>query len=253
MERIAVTACLRQGTEARARELIEAGPPFDLRALGLVEHSVYLGTGLVVFVFEGKGLRRKLSGLVNDRIYAASFGAWADVLAEQPRLAHETYHWDLKEEPMMKKILIATDGSASAQEAVEFGLELAAEQGAEPIFIHAAPALDTLPVSGFGMGGPAAMPHELSEDDRAPLERATELADQKGLEAKTELVAGNPVNAIASYADAIDADLIVVGSRGHGAITGALLGSVSLGVLRHTRRPVMVVRGSQVPAGVASN
>jgi len=253
MERIAVTARLRKGAEARARELIEAGPPFDPVTVGLAEHSVYLGDGLVVFVFEGTGLQRKLSALVNDRAYAASFGAWTEVLAEQPRLAHETYHWDPKEEPMMKKILIATDGSASAQEAVELGLELAAEQGAEPVFIHVAPALDALPVPGFGIGGPAAMPHELSEDDRAPLDRATELAAEKGLEAKTELVVGNPVHAIVNYADAIDADLIVVGSRGHGAIASALLGSVSRGVLHEAKRPVMVVRGSHVPAGAARN
>jgi len=97
MERIAVTARLRQGAESRARELIAAGPPFDPRSVGLVEHSVYLGNDLVVFVFEGPGLPRRLSDLVNERIYAAAFGSWAEVLAEQPRIAHETYHWNSKE------------------------------------------------------------------------------------------------------------------------------------------------------------
>jgi nucleotide-binding universal stress UspA family protein len=148
---------------------------------------------------------------------------------------------------MMKQILIATDGSASAQEAVEFGLELAADQGAEPVFIHVAPAVDTPPVPGFGIGGPASMPHELGQLDRASLDRAAALAAQKGFEARTELAVGIPVDEIVACADSIDADLIVVGSRGHGAIAGALLGSVSLGVLHKTRRPVMVVRGRHVP------
>ncbi|HEX9351828.1 MAG TPA: hypothetical protein VF877_11205 [Gaiellaceae bacterium] len=98
MERIAVTARLRPGAECRARELIAAGPPFDPSTVGLSEHSVYVGNDLVVFVFEGVGLSRRLSDLVNDRIYAASFGSWAEVLAEQPRVAHEAYHWDPKEE-----------------------------------------------------------------------------------------------------------------------------------------------------------
>ena len=47
----------------------------------------------------------------------------------------------------MKKILIATDGSASSAEAVAFGVELAAEHEAAVIFVHVAPATDVLPIS----------------------------------------------------------------------------------------------------------
>ena len=82
----------------RARDLVAAGPPFDPRRAGLAQHSVYVGHGLVIFVFEGDGVARQLSHLVNDRLRSASFSAWAPLLAEQPWLAHEVYHWDAEVE-----------------------------------------------------------------------------------------------------------------------------------------------------------
>jgi nucleotide-binding universal stress UspA family protein len=156
-----------------------------------------------------------------------------------------------REEKTMKKIVIATDGSPSALEAVEYGLELAADQGAEPIVVHVAPDTEVLPVVGFGMGAPVSVPHELDEYDRASLDEAVEIAARHGLEAKTELLVGNAAQAIVAYADSVDADLIVVGSRGHGAIAGALLGSVSGRVLHEAKRPVLVVRAVADCAEVA--
>jgi nucleotide-binding universal stress UspA family protein len=142
---------------------------------------------------------------------------------------------------MLKKILIATDGSPSALRAVELGLELAEEEGAQPIFVHVAPTKDVLPVAGVGMV-PVTVPHELSWDDRASLDAAEEIAEERGLDAETKLLTGNPARKIVSYADSVDADLIVIGSRGHGAISSALIGSVSRGVLNGTTRPVLIVR-----------
>jgi nucleotide-binding universal stress UspA family protein len=141
----------------------------------------------------------------------------------------------------MNKILVATDGSDSATEAVEFGIELAAEHDAELILVHVVPALDIVPVSGFGMGG--AFPHEPSLEDHALLERAAAVAEAYGIFPTTVLLAGDTVDEIVAYADSHNVDLIVIGSRGHGAITNALLGSVSRGVLAESKRPVMVVRG----------
>ena len=113
----------------------------------------------------------------------------------------------------MNKILVATDGSDSAAEAVEFGIELAAEHEAELILVHVVPALDIVPASGFGIGG--AFPHEPSlEDRRAP--RATQRPSQRshGIFPTTVLLAGDTVDEIVAYADSHNVDLIVVGIAG---------------------------------------
>jgi nucleotide-binding universal stress UspA family protein len=246
MERVAITAPLKKGSEARARELVAAGPPFDPGRAGLTQHGVFVGHDIVVFVFEGDGVVPRLSRLMNNRLNSAAFTAWAPLLAGQPRLAHEAYHWDPKEDTM-KRILIATDGSESAHQALEFGLELAEEQGAMPIVVHVAPAVEILPYASFAAPAPT-VPHELDASDRTPLNEAAELAARRGLEIKTELLLGNPADEIVAFADTIEADLIVVGSRGHGAIASVLLGSVSRAVLHESRRPVLVVRNAQIAA-----
>lgn len=84
--------------------------------------------------------------------------------------------------------------------------------------------------------------------DTALLEDAAALAAERGVIATTALLRGETVDAIVEYAGSHDADLVVVGSRGHGPLTGALLGSVSLGVLRRAGRPVAIVRAG-APAG----
>lgn len=92
-ERVVVVARLKDDAHDVAQRLIAAGPPFDPGAIGLQSHGVYLSGGEVVFLFEGTGAVRRLSDLVNDVVTSASFSAWAPLLEDTPRLAHELYHW----------------------------------------------------------------------------------------------------------------------------------------------------------------
>ena len=151
----------------------------------------------------------------------------------------------------MKKILIATDGSPSALQAVELGLELAEEHGADLVFAHVAPSTEVLPVTGFAMG-PVTVPHKTEDADYEPLEEAMWLAQERGLNARSRLLTGDAAKEIVKFADAVDADLIVIGSRGYGTISSALLGSVSRGVLHRAKRPVLIVRESRQVAEAAA-
>jgi nucleotide-binding universal stress UspA family protein len=142
----------------------------------------------------------------------------------------------------MNRIVIAIDGSSAASVAARFGIELASEHDAYTVFVLVAPGVDVVPTGCFGLT--AHLPHKLSALDRKPLDNALALAAEADVDARAELLRGDPVDEIVAFADSFEADLIVVGSRGHGALASALLGSVSRGILSETRRPVLVVRGA---------
>src|SRR3954452_18994525 len=105
----------------------------------------------------------------------------------------------------MKKILIATDGSASSAEPVVFGVDLAAEHEAAVIFVHVASATDVLPMPCYDMAGAVQhVPHEVTAYDLVPLEEATEVATEHGVQASTKLLVGDAVDEIVAYADTED-------------------------------------------------
>jgi len=139
----------------------------------------------------------------------------------------------------MTTIVIATDGSPQAREAVEYGLELAAAENAKAVLLQVMPPTDWTRLDRGGLLRPLA--EEMHLHDAPALAEAAELASEHGVPYATEVIAGRPADEIVAYADSIGADLIVIGSRGRGAVAGALMGSVSRDVLRESRKPVVVV------------
>ena len=146
----------------------------------------------------------------------------------------------------MSAVLIATDGSPAAEAAVDTGVRLASEHGSDVVFVHAYHEIEVYAVPFAPI---VAVPHEVTEAaEDTPLLAAAEIADRAGVAHDVRLVAGDTVSAILRVADEVDAELIVVGSNRHGAIGTALLGSVSLELLRRSRRPVVVVHPTPAPA-----
>ena len=138
-------------------------------------------------------------------------------------------------------ILVALDDSPAAAQATEFAIDLAAEHHAKLIFVHVIPALDFI---NTGDEEIVALPHEPAGRERAMLDDAAHAATTRGVPATTTLLPGPaPADEIVAHGESNHVDLIVIGSCGHGAIRRTLLGSVSLGVLRKSTRPVLVIRG----------
>ncbi len=136
------------------------------------------------------------------------------------------------------KILVGYDGSEGARHALRWAARLAKGQGPNSVtVVSVAPTLElTQPIRD------AVDPTSDTAKHRADLAEAKELLAREGVEADAVLKVGNPTEEILDFADADSYDVIVVGNRGRGGARRFLMGSVSDRVVRHSSKPVMVVR-----------
>jgi nucleotide-binding universal stress UspA family protein len=133
-------------------------------------------------------------------------------------------------------VVIATDGSESAERAVIVGGRMARMLGTKAVLVYVRPSIGLLGEPDYQQKLTEQMAHA-----RAAIDRGQTLLGQEGCEADAEILEGNPRDRVAELARARDAPMIVVGSRGLGAVTGALLGSVSSAIIHSANRPVLVV------------
>jgi nucleotide-binding universal stress UspA family protein len=138
----------------------------------------------------------------------------------------------------MGTIVVGTDGSEPARAAVAEAIDLARRLDEQVVFVSVSPP----PPDYLGKPLWQSWVSEQLAAARAALEAARPLAEQAGLDAEYEILEGEPASELARVAELRDADLVVVGTRGHGAVAGVLLGSVALDLVRRSRRPVVVVR-----------
>jgi len=141
----------------------------------------------------------------------------------------------------MQPILLATDGSPSAANAAARAIDLAQALGA-PLLIASIWELESAPM-GYGLGMAPGIPdldvgREMAE---TVVHEAADLAREAGIEAETVVRRGVATQGICELAEEWNVRLVVVGSHGWGPIRRMVFGSVSTGVLHHSRRPVLVV------------
>jgi nucleotide-binding universal stress UspA family protein len=145
--------------------------------------------------------------------------------------------------PSIQRIVVGTDFSEHAEQAVQRAARLAAAHGAIVELVHAAPMPAPMPVWGDMAGGTWIGDRELIEAaGRRLSEQCRELGDAHGIEVGFHCNAGPVVRLLRERADALDASLIVAGATGEGAIARRLFGSTAHAIVRGTPRAVLVVR-----------
>ena len=155
---------------------------------------------------------------------------------------------------MMKHIAIAVDGSPESWFAADVGIDLAAAKGAAATFLHVSTATPERvaardPLLPDWMEDLAAAEPVLGE--------ALARARAAGVEAKLELARGSSSDEISQgilgLADEIEADMIVAGSRGRGAVVSSVLGSVSRALLRAAPVTTLIVKVPDIRASSAGS
>ena len=145
---------------------------------------------------------------------------------------------------MFTRIVVGTDGSQSAAEAVHQAMDLAKLAGAHLGIISAYAPVSKRRVQGEQAGAPADVQHEFGprEDVNLVLDAAAAAARNLGIEVQTHPVEGDPAEAILNVAEQTKADLIVVGNKGMTGARRYLLGSVPNNVSHHAPCSVLIVR-----------
>ena len=137
----------------------------------------------------------------------------------------------------MNTILIGTDGSPSADSALDFAIELCRDTGAALTVLAVRP-----PVPAMRGGSVPILEVEEPGGVARIARQAAATAREAGIDAQDRTAHGDPADEIASTAREIGADLVVVGSRGLGTVGSVLMGSVSRALVKHAGLPVTIVK-----------
>jgi nucleotide-binding universal stress UspA family protein len=162
----------------------------------------------------------------------------------------------------VKNILVPIDCSAATPRVLDLARQLAGAFRAELHLVHVREIQSPLPVAPLGYGAlgmpemvpisgvSIPMPQALEQTIPLNDEQQARLAEwqreiaRAGVKGTLHEPTGAVLDEILKLADAVNADLIVMGRHGHGAMYNLLVGSVTEGVLKQSARPVLLVPSS---------
>jgi nucleotide-binding universal stress UspA family protein len=159
----------------------------------------------------------------------------------------------------MKRILVPIDFSDATPPVIDLARQLAKALDAEIHLVHVKELMAAAAPGAFGYGlagmpelapmpgvpvpvfDPMPQPIPENEDQKSKLAQWQKEIAQDGIKVSLHEPTGTVAEEILNQADVLDADLIVMGTHGHGAMYNLLVGSATKGVLKHSRRPVLLV------------
>lgn len=147
--------------------------------------------------------------------------------------------------PSPLRVVLATDGSATAGLAVDLVAAIDWPPGTSVLVvesIESGPALFGGPWPSVALVQADALEAALQEEATATVQAVADRLAGHGLRAEAKVLRGRPAMTIVEAALQAEADLIVLGSKGHGTIESMLLGSTSSEVVDHASVPVLVAR-----------
>lgn len=139
---------------------------------------------------------------------------------------------------MYDDILVPTDGGERMDAVIERAVDIAAQRGGT---LHALSVVDSNVSLTLDEQLTDAVEAELETNAERAVERVVDAASEAGVEGDTTVRRGRPSEEILAHAEAIDADLIVMGTRGANGHERQMLGSVSQDVITESSRPTLVI------------
>lgn len=140
--------------------------------------------------------------------------------------------------PMYDDILVPTDGGKGMDAVIERAVDIAAQRDGT---VHALSVIDSDVFLTLDKQLTDAVGEELEANAERAVERVADAASAAGVESNVALRRGRPDEEIRRYAEEIDADLLVMGTRRIADHERRMLGSVSQNVIAETARPTLVV------------
>jgi len=157
----------------------------------------------------------------------------------------------------MKNILVPIDCSAATPRVLELAQQLGRAFSAELHLVHVREiptSIPMVPLSYGALGMPETVPMAgapvseaiaraipPNEIEQSKLAKWQEEISDAGVKVTVHEPTGNVLGEILNRAEALNADLIMMGTHGHGAMYNLLVGSITEGVLKHSKRPVLLV------------
>ena len=231
-QRQAADAIIAEARERLSGRDFSVALPMGDPSLALVDESAH--ATMVVVGNRGRGgFRGLLAGSVSVQVAAHAVGPVVVVRphpAESPAPGHDQHG--------VGRVVVGTDCSTLSTAAVEFAFAEARLRGVDLTAVH----VWEIPVSASDLLFNAYQRTDLEDLQHKLLAEHLAEYEQRypDVHVRHVLAQGSPAGVLVH--ESAGADLLVVGSRGHGGFTGLLLGSVSEAAVQHARCPVAIVR-----------